>query len=86
MDRSYVKFCDSKRFTLRDRKILVGLMNYLSNKEVGACLGISENCVKQRVWRIYNKARVRSRTQLIRLVLEDRLAREAKRKNRVRLA
>jgi two-component system, NarL family, nitrate/nitrite response regulator NarL len=54
----------------RERRILHSLLEGLSNKEIGAELGISESAVKAALQQLFAKTGVRTRSQLVRLALE----------------
>jgi len=55
----------------RERKIMRALLEGLSNKEIGAELRISESAVKAALQQLFAKAGVRTRSQLVRIALED---------------
>jgi DNA-binding NarL/FixJ family response regulator len=57
-------------FTQREQDILNAIVEGLSNKEIGACFGMSETAVKSTVQRLFYKTGTRSRTQLLRFALE----------------
>ena len=59
------------RLTDRERLILRFLMEGLANKEVSARLGISESAVKAALQVLFNKTGVRTRSQLVRVALEQ---------------
>jgi DNA-binding NarL/FixJ family response regulator len=50
--------------------VLRGILGGLTNKKIGANLGISETSVKNLVQRLFGKAGVRKRSQLVRVALE----------------
>ncbi|MEG9431944.1 response regulator transcription factor [Terriglobus sp. ADX1] len=56
--------------TERQRQILHHILDGLSNKEIGAVLGISETAVKASIQELFHKAGVRTRSQLVRVALE----------------
>lgn len=55
----------------REREVLGGVFSGLSNKEIGANLGISEASVKSALQQLFEKTGVRTRSQLVRVALED---------------
>lgn len=57
--------------TERERLIMRSLLEGLSNKEIGADLGISESAVKAALQQLFAKTGVRTRSQLVRLALES---------------
>ncbi len=57
----------------RERTVLLGILAGLSNKKIGANMGISESSVKNVVQRLFGKAGVKTRTQLVRVALEGSL-------------
>ena len=63
---------DSRRpFTERENRVLQGVFEGLSNKEIGARLSISESSVKAALQQLFHKTGVRTRSQLVRIVLEE---------------
>jgi two-component system, NarL family, nitrate/nitrite response regulator NarL len=61
----------TKDFTERERAVLRGVFEGLSNKEIGARLGISEGSVKAALQQLFHKTGVRTRSQLVRIALEQ---------------
>ncbi len=61
----------SKDFTDRERAVLKGVFEGLSNKEIGARLEISESSVKAALQQLFHKTGVRTRSQLVRIALEQ---------------
>jgi len=57
--------------TDRERDVLRGVFSGLSNKEIGANLRISEASVKSALQQLFVKTGVRTRSQLVRVALED---------------
>jgi DNA-binding NarL/FixJ family response regulator len=55
----------------RERDVLKGVFSGLSNKEIGAQLKISEASVKSALQRLFVKTGVRTRSQLVRVALEE---------------
>ncbi len=62
-------------FTDREKEVLQGVFEGLSNKEIGARLDISESSVKAALQQLFQKTGVRTRSQLVRIALEERVAR-----------
>jgi DNA-binding NarL/FixJ family response regulator len=64
---------DSGRsFTERENQVLQGVFEGLSNKEIGVRLDISESSVKAALQQLFQKTGVRTRSQLVRIALEER--------------
>ena len=57
-------------FSERERRVLRGVFEGLANKEIGAELRISESSVKAALQQLFEKTGVRTRSQLVRIVLE----------------
>ncbi len=57
--------------TTREREVLQGVLDGLSNKEIASKLGISESSVKAALQQLFDKTGVRTRSQLVRIVLEN---------------
>jgi two-component system nitrate/nitrite response regulator NarL len=55
----------------REQAVLNGVIEGLSNRKIGAQLGVSESTVKTTLQQLFGKAGVRTRSQLVRIVLED---------------
>jgi DNA-binding NarL/FixJ family response regulator len=62
-----------KPFTVRENQVLQGVFEGLSNKEIGARLDISESSVKAALQQLFQKTGVRTRSQLVRIALEEHL-------------
>lgn len=60
----------SERFTQRERLVLSHVFEGLANKEIAVRLGISESAVKTTLQQLFSKTGVRTRSQLVRIVLE----------------
>jgi DNA-binding NarL/FixJ family response regulator len=58
-------------FTERESQVLRGVFEGLSNKEIGARIGISESSVKAALQQLFQKTGVRTRSQLVRIALEE---------------
>jgi DNA-binding NarL/FixJ family response regulator len=61
----------TKPFTERESDVLKGVFEGLSNKEIGARLNISESSVKAALQQLFQKTGVRTRSQLVRIALEE---------------
>ena len=59
------------RLTERDKTILRFLLEGRANKEIAAALSISESAVKGSLQQLFAKAGVRTRSQLVRVALEE---------------
>jgi|HubBroStandDraft_6_1064221.scaffolds.fasta_scaffold189716_2 DNA-binding NarL/FixJ family response regulator len=59
----------------RERKVLLGILGGLTNKKIGDNMGLSESSVKNLVQRLFAKAGVKTRSQLVRVALEGSLGR-----------
>ena len=58
-------------FTQRERQVLSFVFEGLANKEIAARLGVSESAVKSTLQQLFSKTGVRTRSQLVRIVLEQ---------------
>jgi len=61
----------NKPFTERESQVLRGVFEGLSNKEIAARLTISESSVKAALQQLFQKTGVRTRSQLVRIALEE---------------
>lgn len=59
------------RFTERDKKILRFVVEGMANKEIAKELKVSESAVKSSLQQLFAKTGVRTRSQLVRVALED---------------
>ncbi len=59
------------QLTDRERQVLKGVFSGLSNKEIAAQLNISEASVKSALQQLFVKTGVRTRSQLVRVALEE---------------
>jgi len=59
------------RFTDRERQVLSFVFEGLANKEIAARIGVSEGSVKSTLQQLFSKTGVRTRSQLVRIVLEQ---------------
>ncbi len=62
----------AKAFTERERQVLRLVLDGRSNKEIADRLSASESAVKGLLQQLFAKTGVRTRSQLVRVVLEDR--------------
>jgi len=60
-----------RKLTEREREVLRGLLEGLANKEIGVRLGVSESTVKSAMQQLFQKLGVRTRSQLVRVTLEQ---------------
>jgi DNA-binding NarL/FixJ family response regulator len=60
--------------TAREQQVLQSLFEGLTNKEIAAELGVSESAVKATLQQLFQKTRVRTRSQLVRIALESSLS------------
>lgn len=58
-------------FTERERSLLRLLLEGMSNKEIAAQLGSTESAIKSMLQALFAKTGVRTRTQLVRIVIEQ---------------
>jgi DNA-binding NarL/FixJ family response regulator len=61
----------SRRFTEREQQVLSYVFEGLANKEIAARIGVSESSVKAALQQLFSKTGVRTRSQLVRIVLEQ---------------
>ncbi|HTS67043.1 MAG TPA: response regulator transcription factor [Candidatus Acidoferrales bacterium] len=61
----------NRQLTDRERDVLKGVFEGLTNKEIAAALGISEGSVKSALQQLFLKTGVRTRSQLVRVALEE---------------
>ncbi len=62
-----------KLLTEREQQVLQGLYEGLTNKEIASHLGVSETAIKATLQQLFQKTRVRTRSQLVRIALESSL-------------
>lgn len=60
------------RLTARERDVVRLLLEGLSNKEIAVELGVSESAIKASLQQLFAKTGVRTRSQLVRIALEQR--------------
>jgi DNA-binding NarL/FixJ family response regulator len=63
-----------KHLNERENLVLRGVLEGLSNKEIGARLGFTESSVKAVLQKLFEKTGVRSRSQLVRYAIEAQIA------------
>jgi two-component system, NarL family, nitrate/nitrite response regulator NarL len=61
----------SERFTQRERQVLSYVFEGLTNKEIAARIAVSESSVKATLQQLFSKTGVRTRSQLVRIALEQ---------------
>ena len=61
----------SRPFTERERQVVSFVFDGLANKEIAARIGVSEGSVKSTLQQLFSKTGVRTRSQLVRIVLEQ---------------
>jgi DNA-binding NarL/FixJ family response regulator len=57
----------------RERNVLLGILGGLTNRKIGDNMGLSESSVKNIVQRLFGRAGVKTRSQLVRAALEGSL-------------
>ena len=62
-----------RSFTERERQVLRGIFEGLTNKEIAGQIGVTEGAVKATLQQLFQKTRVRTRSQLVRIALEESL-------------
>ena len=60
-----------RKLTDRERQVLRGILEGLSNKEIAAGLLVSESAVKAVLQQLFHKTGVHTRSQLVRIALEQ---------------
>lgn len=60
--------------TTRQQQVLSGILAGLANKEIAWDLKISTTTVKATIRELFEKSRVRTRSQLVRMILEKKIA------------
>ena len=61
----------TRPFTEREQQVLSCVFEGLANKEIAARIGVSESSVKATLQQLFAKTGVRTRSQLVRIVLEQ---------------
>jgi DNA-binding NarL/FixJ family response regulator len=64
----------ARSLTERQRQVLRSILDGLTNKEIAATLQVSETSVKAAIQELFNKAGVRTRSQLVRIAIEKHSA------------
>ena len=59
----------ARAFTEREQQVLSCVFEGLANKEIAARIGVSESSVKATLQQLFSKTGVRTRSQLVRIVL-----------------
>ena len=62
---------DARALTEREQRVLDGVFEGLANKEIGTRIGVSEGAVKATLQQLFQKTGVRTRSQLVRIALEQ---------------
>ena len=60
-----------RQFTQRERQVLQYVFEGLANKEIAGKIGVSESSVKATLQQLFSKTGVRTRSQLVRIALEQ---------------
>jgi DNA-binding NarL/FixJ family response regulator len=71
-ERESTPATSSHRLTDRERQVLWYVFEGLANKQIAGRLGVSESSVKATLQQLFAKTGVRTRSQLVRVVLEQR--------------
>ncbi len=66
----------SSQLPERERRVLSGIVAGHSNRKIGAEMGLSESSVKNVVQRLFSRAGVKTRSQLVRLAVQGTLGSE----------
>jgi two-component system, NarL family, nitrate/nitrite response regulator NarL len=61
----------TRSFTEREQQVLSCVFEGLANKEIAVRIGVSESSVKATLQQLFSKTGVRTRSQLVRIVLEQ---------------
>jgi two-component system, NarL family, nitrate/nitrite response regulator NarL len=61
----------TRPFTEREQQVLSCVFEGLANKEIASRIGVSESSVKATLQQLFSKTGVRTRSQLVRIVLEQ---------------
>jgi DNA-binding NarL/FixJ family response regulator len=68
--------------TQREQAVIQGIVDGLSNGMTGTRMGVSESTIKAVVQQLFNKAGVRTRSQLLRIALEGPAGRDTESKDK----
>jgi DNA-binding NarL/FixJ family response regulator len=60
--------------TIRQKEVMRGILDGFTNKEIGLSLKMSESSIKAVIQELLQKAGVRTRSQLVRIVIEKHSA------------
>jgi DNA-binding NarL/FixJ family response regulator len=63
-----------RSLTKRERQVLHRVFDGCTNKQISIALGVSESAVKATLQHLFRKTQVRTRAQLVRVVVEGRSA------------
>ena len=69
--RSFEEVFNKYNISIREKEVVEMIINGKSNKEIEEHLFISQHTVKNHIYNIFQKTRVKSRSQLIRLFIKD---------------
>lgn len=64
----------SRALTTRQKEVMRGILDGFTNKEIGLSLKLSESSIKAVIQELFQKAGVRTRSQLVRIVIEKHSA------------
>jgi two-component system nitrate/nitrite response regulator NarL len=64
----------ARPLTVREREVLKGIFEGLTNKEIAGRLDVSESSVKAVIQQLFSKTGVRTRSQLVRIAIEKHSA------------
>ena len=71
--RSAAARAPRRTLTAREHQVLGGVFEGLTNKQIGADIGVSEAAVKATLQHLFRKTKVRTRAQLVRVAMESAL-------------
>ena len=63
-----------RSLTERESRVLRGIFEGLTNKQIATDIGVSESAVKATLQHLFEKTQVRTRAQLVRIVVEGSLS------------
>jgi DNA-binding NarL/FixJ family response regulator len=64
----------ARALTIRQKEVMRGILDGFTNKEIGLSLKMSESSIKAAIQELFQKAGVRTRSQLVRIVIEKHSA------------